>query len=224
MSVTPRPRTAPHIGIAALFALPILLVGCSTSTISVNPTAEGLAVPARLPLTIGIYYAPEFRAYESVCYRPVLVEDCHPKGVRALIFPVGQASVTLLDQALALLFERSVPFPANPAPATVGPPVAAILEPTLVEFHYGWSGYASPAFRWTEVTHRFLLRSPQGDLVASWTVTGAGKADAWDQAFERALRDAVRQFVATFRAVPEVQQWLQGGGGARGSAGRRREE
>ncbi len=210
MRLTPRPRTAPHTGIAALLALPILLVGC-TSTISVNPTVEGLAVPARLPLTMGIYYAPDFRSYEDGRW------DSH-----AVIFPVGPASVALFEQVFPLLFERTVPVPPDPAPA-VGPPVAAILEPTLKEFHYGKT-VIRPAFHWADLTYRFLLRSPQGDLVASWTVTGAGKADAWDQAFERAMRDAIRQFVATFRAVPEVRQWLQGVNALRGPAGGRREE
>ncbi len=219
MGLTPRPRAAPHTGIAALFALPILLLGC-TSTVSVNPTVEGLAVPARLPLTMGIYYAPDFRTDEK-SYR------------YAVIFPVGRGSVALLDQALPLLFERTVPVPPT-APLGLGLPVAATLEPAIEGFDYGRSGEVRPAFYWTEVTYGFVLRSPQGDLLASWTVTGAGKAegpsvlagaaDAWGRALERAMRDAVQQFVATFHGVPEVRQWLQGINALRGSAGGRGED
>jgi hypothetical protein len=71
-------------------------------------------------------------------------------------------------------------------------------------------------FAWAELTYRFILAAPDGSRIASWTEMGRGETifpdfdylEAYSLATGRAMTGAAGKFVASFRNVPEVRDWL----------------
>jgi hypothetical protein len=198
-------RKCRTVAIFRLFAFYVLVSGCAT-TVSLSPTAEGLAPSARLPLRIGLYYAVEFQAYE------------HEDRYQGLVMPVGRASVTLFQEIFGALFEGAVPVSSRPPLPAQEPPIAAVIEPAIEVFDLGSGAVESSDFSWAEIGYRFTLWSPQGKVIASWTVTGTGsmggdsslgRRSSEARAAGLAMRAAAAQFLDTFRGVPEVRQWLR---------------
>ena len=70
----------------------------------------------RLPLVVGVYYAPEFRAYRS----------------RADVdFPLVEASVALFDRALRAMFDQVVQLADPPPVPHREPELAAVITPRV---------------------------------------------------------------------------------------------
>jgi hypothetical protein len=198
-------RSCRTVAIIRLCTFYVLVSGCAT-TVSLSPTAEGLAPSARLPLRIGLYYGVEFQAYE------------HEDRYQGFVMPVGRASVTLFQEIFGALFERTVPVLSRPPLPAQEPPIAAVIEPAIEVFDLGSGAVESSDFSWAEVGYRFTLWSPQGKVIASWTVTGTGsmggdsslgRRGSEARAADLAMRNAAAQFLDTFRGVPEVRQWLR---------------
>ena len=77
------------------------ILSACTSTVSLNPGAEFVPPsPIRVPLTVGIYHSPELRAY---------THEARPSGTATLLFPLGDATVRLLDVLYPSVFARAVP-------------------------------------------------------------------------------------------------------------------
>ena len=194
--------------ISCLLASCLLASGC-LSSVPLNPTAEGLSFPARLPLSIGLYSSAAFQAYE--------IEDRY-QGFR---MPIGRASATLFQEITAMLFEQSSPVLARPSLTGPAAAVRAVIEPTIVMVDLGSGMLQSSELFWAEIAYRFILSSPQGDVIASWTVTGVGITEAngslnrhgyQGQAVDMAIRNAGARLLDVFQGVPEVRQWLGGAG------------
>jgi hypothetical protein len=193
------------IAIFRLVAFCLLVGGCATR-VSLSPTAEGLLPSARLPLKIGLYYGVEFQGY---------VQEDRYQG---LVLPVGRASAELLQEIFGALFEGTVPVLSRPPLPTQEPTIAAVIEPAIEVFDLGSGALESAELSWAEIGYRFTLWSLKGEVIASWTVTGSGSVEGDGslgrrvsevRAADLAMRNAAAQFLATFRAVPEVRQWLR---------------
>ena len=204
------PRLHPNraVAISCLLASCLLASGC-LSNVPLNPTAEGLSFPARLPLSIGWYSSAAFQAYE--------IEDRY----QGFVMPIGRASATLFQEITAMLFEQSPPVLARPSLTGPAAAVRAVIEPTIVMVDLGSGMLQSSELFWAEIAYRFILSSPQGDVIASWTVTGVGITEAngslsrhgyQGQAVDMAIRNAGARLLDVFQGVPEVRQWLGGVG------------
>jgi hypothetical protein len=170
-----------------------------------------------LPLAIGVHYPPVMSDSESVIGEP--------DGATST-FPIGVASISVLDQAMVDLFRRVEAVEHRPPVPGAGGTLEAVIEPSIADFT--WSVERLPSSSWMPVVvylsvdasieYIFTLHSMGGDVIGSWHVRGGGTklipdgetADAAlrGEVASMALRNAARRFMAEFRTQPEIRDWL----------------
>jgi hypothetical protein len=191
----------------------LISAGCAFST--PEPVLIREPRPDPVPLRIGVYYSPEF---QSFTYR-------HHFSDTAWI--LGEPSVKLIREALALLFIEVVEVPRPSSGTGLRGDLAGVIEPRIAS--------AEAAYRSEEhlkaglivkphVKYGFTLYSPRGESVASWDVTGRGEEptsassplaaagyttiSTLKRNFEHAMQEAAWKFTSGFRDVPKVRRWL----------------
>jgi hypothetical protein len=186
-----------------------LLTACA-HTIPIKPAFVSPPATAQVPVVVGVYYSPDFGQREDKIWRMGDRWD----------FPLGQASVLVLEGAWKALFEGHTPVPALPPLPAGEPKVAAVIESTIEAFDFGLPFLKSGIYT-AEITYRFKLYAPDGTTLASWTVRGAGAKPGQfgfdfsrgpGEAAELAMQDAATKLAAGFRDVPEVRAWLRTSG------------
>ncbi len=186
-----------------------LLTACA-HTIPIKPAFVSPLATAQVPVVVGVYYSPDFGQREDKIWRMGDRWD----------FPLGQASVLVLEGAWKALFEGHTPVPALPPLPAGEPKVAAVIESTIEAFDFGLPFLKSGIYT-AEITYRFKLYAPDGTTLASWTVRGAGAKPGQfgfdfsrgpGEAAELAMQDAATKLAAGFRDVPEVRAWLRNAG------------
>lgn len=199
--------------IARVVSVAILAVGCATRTL--EPVLVREPRPAPIGLAVGIYYPEELRSF--VYHFPSRGGVLSDEWIEAKLnrpVAIGEASVTLLDRALALMFRDVVRVPERRSGDRTD--LAGVIEPRIVTVAYSRSipptkGYIIGPTMSVAITYGFMLYSPMGDQLASWSVTGnvTSPYRAFStEGFERAMRLAAWEFTSGFRSVPEVRRWL----------------
>ncbi len=144
----------------AAAAVGVLLGGCAATT-TLKPTVDHLPSVARAPVSVGVYYSPEFRNYK---------QDGSDDGKWPFSYSIGPASVTLFQQLLPRLFKDVVQVDSRPPLAAEGRELAGVIEPSIEKVHLRQVRLNL----WAKVTYRFTVYAPDGERLASWTVTGEG--------------------------------------------------
>jgi hypothetical protein len=198
-------RAGPLIALLALG----LLTACA-HTIPMKPAFVSPPATTQVPIVVGIYYSPGFGQREDKIWRMGDRWD----------FPLGQASVLVLEGAWKALFEGHTPVPTLPPLPAGETKVAAVIESTIEAFDFGLPFLKSGTYT-AEITYRFTLYAPEGTTLASWTVRGTGAKPGQfgfdfsrgpGEAAELAMQDAATKLAAGFRDVPEVRAWLRTSG------------
>lgn len=184
----------------------VIVAGCVFSV--PEPVLIREPRPEPVPLRIGVFFPPEFRDFT---YRHHLTDTA---------WILGKPSVRLVSEALALLFAEVVDVP-RPGSGGVPQDVAGIIEPRIASAAVVyWSEEAikrGERLQPVHVTYAFTLRTPAGQQIASWQVTGRGNEFAANplgavqtlkRNFEQSMRDAMWGFTSGFRDVPDVRRWL----------------
>lgn len=194
-------------GLALMLAL---VAGCGPSEVVVKgefpaPTME------KLPLTIGVWYAPEFVNHE-------FFDEAKSRAESSWLVKSGQAQVQMWDVLLAGMFTRVVPLAERPGPGQGNASVDAVLIPEVVELQYALPTQTNVKVYEIWMRYRFELVTTDGTPIAQWTMTSYGKTptallqtdqDAVNLAAVMALRDAGANFATHFTRVPAVQDWLR---------------
>jgi len=194
--------------IVCIFALGTLAGGCVWSV--PQPMLVREPRPERIALRIGVYYSPEFRSFT---YRH------HVPGTA---WKLGEPSVRLFGEALALLFTDVVESARPGSNEGLPADVAGVIEPTIVS-----AGYMFPTTEAARrdgkvcfplhLTYHFTLYSPQGEPVTAWDVSGNDCAPVGNplrtyatlrESFEQVMREDAFTFVSGFRDIPNVRRWL----------------
>lgn len=161
--------------------------------------------PAKLPAVIGIYYSPEFRNHEEQLWK---------KGDR-WDFPLGPSSVAAFDQAIPMVFEKTLPV-QNRTPLADGGVVDGVVEPRLESFDFQLPWLKTGTYS-SEINYRVLLYDKSGVTVASWIANGVGEINGqagfefarWPgESADLAVQNAMQKFVSEFAKQPDVQIWL----------------
>jgi len=194
--------------VVCIVALGALAGGCVWSV--PQPMLVREPRPERIALRIGVYYSPEFRSFT---YRHHVTDTA---------WKLGEPSVRLFGEALALLFTDVVEL-ARPG-SNQGPraDVAGVIEPAIVS-----AGFMFPAMEAARrdqkvcfplhLTYHFTLYSPQGEPVTAWDVSGSECAPVGNplrthatlkESFEQVMREDAFTFVSGFRDIPNVRRWL----------------
>jgi hypothetical protein len=142
-----------------------MLAGCSSMTFDVHPALEGLPEVRKSPLHAGVYYSPQFAAYEHV----------RKNGSIAVHVRIGAASVQYFDALLPRVFEKTSRVETLSGDELAKKGVDVVISPSIEHFDFpmGLEPY-SPQYG---VAYRMTLLTPSGVPAASWVVTGT--ADHW---------------------------------------------
>jgi len=191
----------------------LLLAGCAN-----NVVVEGTfpdPVLEKLPLTLGVYYDPEFRNHE-------FFDEATTREETDWLVRTGPAQVQMYNTLLPGMFEKVVmlnEIPRRDRVEAVGDEhVDAVLVPHVQELQYSIPNHTKINVFEIWMRYRYELYSPEGELVADWTMTSYGKTPtAFLQTAEAAvnlaavvaLRDAGANFAMNFANVPEVKMWME---------------
>lgn len=171
----------------------LVLAGCSGQ---IEPVLTRRPLVEPLPLSVGVYFSPEFRAYRTKCDAWLCPE-----------YDIGPPSVALFEMLLAGLF-REVQIIEFEPPITADLKVDGILAPAITSSTYQVGGVA-------QMIYRITLSDPAGMEVVAWEVSGtslAGAVFAAGPALRLAMRDAAAQFVRGIRQEPLIKAWLKQAG------------
>ena len=203
----------------AFYLIVLLAVLLSACAIPIKPALEGPPLVEPLELTMGKCFSPAISNYE--------IRDAdYPHAL--YVFPLGPPSVAMFDRVFTGMFVKTVPI-EHCSPATdQGLDVDAVIDTQIERFWW----YITPApgiglitsreFR-VEITYRFLLYSPEGETIDSWTVVGSGlyipepskgivfnPELTWlSAAVKLAMRDAAADFITEFRDQPNIREWIE---------------
>ncbi len=189
-----------HSMAALLLALAIfatLFSGCTyTHNIKPEPPLGSLPEVTKEPLTVGVYYSPEFSTYEDVRYH----------GSNKFVARIGNASVALFDRVFPMAFEKVVTVTEGPPFGGEGTEIAAAIEPSIEAFNF-----ALPFEKSTDqhsITYRFTMYTTKGVPFSSWTVWGKGPSKPKTpypmqapvrERIELNMQDAAVKFLSGFR-------------------------
>jgi len=167
------------------------------------------------PVTLGVYYKPEFRNHE-------FYDQATTRGESDWIVKTGDAQVRMYNTLFGGMFDRVVLLnepPRKDRVAAVGEQKGeAVQGPNGSELQYSIPTHTKINVFEIWMRYRFELYSPSGQQLADWTMTAYGKTPtAFLQSAEAAvnlaavvaLRDAGANFAMNFARVPEVKLWLE---------------
>jgi hypothetical protein len=195
--------------ILAVIALLGLLVGCGAKEVVVKGNfPPPLLEP--IPLSIGVWYPPEFSGHE-------FFDEAKGRAESDWLVRTGAAQVDMWDGLLDGMFDRFKHMNAKPAPEQMNPAVDAVLIPRVQELQYAIPAHTNIKVYEIWMRYGFELVTVNGDPIAEWTMTAYGKTPtaflrsdeaAVNLAAVVALRDAGAHFVTSFGKIPDVSQWL----------------
>lgn len=186
-----------------IFAL--LVVGCTHYAV-VDAKLESPPLVERLPLTVGVFFSPEFESYVHTAQIG--------EGPSVAIIPVGQPSIALFDQIFDSMFERSARVDSRgPLPHTAQN-LDGVIEIALDSFVAGYGAGGRVTIK-LQVT----VYDSSGQTIVSWPVIGTGEEKYFHELFqtfgletERAIRNAAGNFIIDFYDKPEITRWLESAG------------
>jgi hypothetical protein len=203
-------RSAVIAPVIVLLMICLLLAGCGTKEVVVSGNfPDPLMAP--LPVTLGVWYSPEFANHE-------FFDEAKGRAESDWLVRTGEAQVQMWDKLLNGMFLRVAKMDGKPAPQQMNPAVDAVLIPRIVELQYAIPAHTNVKVYEIWMRYGFELVTTNGDPIADWTMTAYGKTPTAflqsDQEAVRlagvvALRDAGAHFVTSFQNVPEVAQWLE---------------
>ncbi len=147
--------------VAAVVILMAVSSGCTFNhNLEIAPKLDTFTEPAKMPLTVGVYYSPEFSTYKhSRVYGP-----------HRYIVAVGKESVALFDKLALLDFQNVVHLDGLPPFNGKAANVDVIIEPDISAFHFrvGFEGYTDEQ----GVGYRLNVFSKEGVPLGSRVVFG----------------------------------------------------
>ena len=155
------------------------------------PKVEQLPSVEPIPVTVGIYYSPEFLSDQRALSSP----NSWPRPNKCS----GQASQILFDHIFPILFENVIPIPTRPPGGLGGQKVAGVIEPQIDTIRNSFGTY---------ISYRFVLYSPEGEPLASWSVTGSCRSPT----VACAMREVGTKLLSNFRDFNGVANWLRASG------------
>jgi len=193
----------------ALVAIVLLLGACGARQVVVQGDFPR-PVMEQLPLTLGVYYDEAFRQHE-------FFDEATNRTEATWLVKTGQAQVDMYDTLLPGMFIRIRHLDEPPGSTTAASGVDAILVPRVAELQYSIPMQTKIKVYEIWMRYAYQLYTPDGELIADWTMTSYGKTPTafmqTDQAAVNlaavvALRDAGANFATGFTRVPAVRDWL----------------
>jgi hypothetical protein len=176
-----------------MIVVSLVATGCSGQ---IEPVLTRRPLVEPLPLSVGVYFSPEFRAYRTKCDAWFCPE-----------YDIGPPSVALFEMLLAGLF-REVQIIEFEPPISVDLKIDGILAPAITSATYQVGGVA-------QMIYTIRLYDPAGMEVVAWEVSGTSSPEAaflGGPALRLAMRDAGAKFVKGIGQEPLIKAWLKRAG------------
>jgi hypothetical protein len=177
----------------AITILAAATLAACTHHVSVTPFALPKPLVEPLPIAVGVYYSPEFRAGEKTD-TPIYASS---GAGSTYVVTMGPASVAMFDQLFGAVFAHIVTVDKT----SLGPTdtqLAAVIEPRLLAVHVTDFGER------VSLVYMIAVHAPAGEVLAEMRVQGV------DQGVEAAMRDAAAEFLLGFCESKEIKGWLGG--------------
>jgi hypothetical protein len=165
-----------------------------------------------LPVTIGVYYSPEFSTHTHEEMKEVEGDTNRYK------FNLGFRSVLLFDQVFSSMFKKVILVEKRPPLGPVGLELSAIIEPSIEEIRISAVRHSRNYKRsLVIITYRIALYTTSGARLASYSVEGTGESrpsasigrKSFGEATHFAMRDAAAKFMAGFQNQQGVREWFE---------------
>jgi hypothetical protein len=198
-----------RISAAILYATIVLSAGCQTDVVVETTTPE--PVVEALPLTVGVYYEPEFSSYTY-----------SEKGSGAdWKIDLGGSTINMFDRVLDKSFASVVRLDALPAEGATQPGVDFLLKPTVDEYAFLTPEDSGVDFYSVSIRFQLNAYAPNGAALDQWEINAYGRSrskllnarESMSSATEQALRDAAATMVLDFRQRPQIRALLAGTAG-----------
>lgn len=197
----PLPRKL--IRAAAVSLLAAAMAGCAGSlNMQVNSEVP-TPVIQKVPLTVGVYYDPKFRAY---AYKE------NSKDRPNWDIESGASQVALFNKILPSMFNKVVQVDGIHSAGVDG-----IIEPSVVDMQFAMPQETRSELYEAWIKYSIKLYSPSGQLLTEWPLTAYGKStdkflksrqDGLSAAMTMALRDAGAKLALQFDKAADVRQWI----------------
>jgi hypothetical protein len=184
----------------------LLLAGCTTTAVEVQGEFPTGAVVEKLPLSMGVLFTEEFRAY-------TLAEPIPTRGDWTI--DIGSAQVAMFQSVLPAMFERVEEVDSVEAAEGLD----AVLVPRVEEMQFAIPFQTKSNFFEVWIRYQLTLHDPATDtVIAAWPLTAYGRTrdamlegaePAIRQAAIMALRDAGAFLAIDFRKTRELEPWLR---------------
>ena len=200
----------------------LMLAACSAREVVVEGSFPTPVVDP-LPVSVGVYFTPEFRAHE-------LVDDATGRGEASWRVSTGVAQVNFWSTLLPAFFQNVVFIESYEDLNTYD--VDAVFIPEVTDVQYAIPLYTNVKVYEIWMRYRLSLVEPEqlkddenetivtedAQAFAQWPLTAYGKTptvflqsdtDAVNEAAVMALRDAGANFITSFGRVPGVMAWVE---------------
>ncbi|ALO47566.1 hypothetical protein [Pseudohongiella spirulinae] len=184
----------------------VSLTACAASTVEVQGSYPSPNVPP-LPLTLGVYYSDDLRNY--------IYTELSDTGKEEYLVAAGNTHMELFNTVLPAMFSQVVVL-NNPTEAGARG-VDAVFMPQIDEFQLGMPQKTRLDAYEVWIKYNMRMTGADGSYVADWVMTAYGKSTQGNftsaerginDAAVAALRDLASNFSISFRAVPDIRDWL----------------
>ncbi|RPI67715.1 MAG: hypothetical protein EHM38_09505 [Geobacteraceae bacterium] len=192
-------KRAGSLCILLLTAILVFLTGgCTfTHTLHAEPSYDKLPSIEKIPITAGVYYSPQFRAYS------------HTRifGPHKYVAPIGADSVVIFNKILPLVFGKVTPVNSLPPYRANAPNVDLVLEPAIEHFNFllGMDSLSEDK----SIVYRFTLYDLDGSPIDSWAIRGQPENESrWTTPFghlDDDVEDAIVKFMNRFSGEEPIR-------------------
>ncbi len=201
-----------------MILFPLLLLRLGVVTLSaaflaacVNTVKVSGRFPApvgeRVPLIVGLYFAPEFKSYAP---EEVLYQRNNWK------VDLGPVSAQMFEQVFGNMSDQVVVLQDEPGDGVPVEDIDLVVVPSFVDFGLLDPSATPLEFFSLSFKYKVDVFSREGNLIADWTINAYGKAPAYalnstesvKEALMVALRDAAASLTLDFPRQPGVISYV----------------
>ena len=182
------------------------LSGCATN-ISVKGSLP-TPVVAQAPVTVGVYYSPDFRKFKHH-------EVIDKRQTYNIDF--GQQNYVFFRVLMSAMFKSVVPVGQPPLSPNQARGLDGVIVPQIVKYGFLTPEISGLNFYSASITYRITLYTPGGKKLHAWTLVGYGKSEstmfggakqALADATLQAIRDGGARIAIQIPSDPAFIAWI----------------
>jgi len=191
---------------ALSLAVAFLCAGCTTTFTA--DTSFPAPLVETLPLTVGVYYAEDFRTHWH--------RGTNLQGTKWAV-ELGPANVAVFDRLFSVMFEQVAGVTEPELWETPLGDADAVIAPELESYRVAMPGDFDDRRYTVWIEYRMRVLGPDGVLIANWLIDAHGQSlprglrheKSMREATRLAMRDAAATVATEFQHQPAIRNWLR---------------